>query len=444
MRRFVTYLYEYDKGKRGKNCGFVRIDVREGEVQMEVHMRNCLRCGEKGTIYILVEENDEIFGIEVGTIAVSNGREERTLSFREKNIEESEFEFDEIIGIGIRCENGAYFASNWEDEDYEALTWGNFPIVHSQKRPPSSEDVRPMPIPSEMENEIMFPRTETQIQVPMKDTNETISPMLSNQKHINFMPSQPQSIELIENEKLYQENPNFIQSEKATENVSHMSMPLSPEDIETNQTQDTATMSCSNIEKENTNMQQYDESETEIDNNCESQQKEMQNISKSQKPWWYAQMEALLENEIFSESPSTKPSYREIPNIQPADCFVQTPMEQPTTKICSYQKITVSDIRNLPSPNWYLCNNNFLLHGFFNYDYLVIKKEKSENREKFYLGVPGVFEKQEKAMAMMFGFPFFETCSPEEFDTQQEFEQKEKPKEPQEGDFGCWYLVLNL
>ena len=146
MRRFITYLYEYDRGNRGKNCGFVRVDVREREVQMEVNMRNCLRCGEKGTIYILVKNQDEILGIEMATLPIINGKGERTISFETKNIKESGYRFEQIIGIAIRCENGGYLASNWRDEEYEALTWGNFSMIYPKEMTPSPEE-KPMPIP---------------------------------------------------------------------------------------------------------------------------------------------------------------------------------------------------------------------------------------------------------------------------------------------------------
>lgn len=420
MRRFVTYLYEYDKGNRGKNCGFVRIDVREGEVQMEVHMRNCLRCGEKGTIYILVEDEKQIFGIEMGDVAVSNGRGERTLQFDENNMEESGYEFDEIIGIAIRCENGGYLASNWKDEDYEALTWGNFSIAHSSMIPPSSEEVRPMPI-----------------QLPLQEENENITePMQPWDETENSVNSSG---------ALFRQDTEMIYSQEELESSISSSTPVNSE-----------------MKKSERNMSPYNERENENTANLsskdiiksttaqnagshlESMSKQKEKDVKPQIPWWRAQMASLLQADIIANSQTQDLSRQRSKTVPQTDCFVQTPAENLSPKICSYQKITVADIRNLPSPNWYLCNNNFLLHGFFNYDYLIIKKEKADNREKFYLGVPGVFEKQEKAMAMMFGFPYFESCSPEELDRQQEFEQIEKEKEPKEGDFGCWYLVLNI
>ena len=37
-KRFVSYLYEYDNRKKGKNRGFVRVEVRNHQCCLELHM----------------------------------------------------------------------------------------------------------------------------------------------------------------------------------------------------------------------------------------------------------------------------------------------------------------------------------------------------------------------------------------------------------------------
>ena len=32
MRRFITYIYEYEQGNRGRNTGFIRTDLREKQL----------------------------------------------------------------------------------------------------------------------------------------------------------------------------------------------------------------------------------------------------------------------------------------------------------------------------------------------------------------------------------------------------------------------------
>ena len=68
--------------------------------------------------------------------------------------------------------------------------------------------------------------------------------------------------------------------------------------------------------------------------------------------------------------------------------------------------IELKDLRELPRKYWYLGNNSFLLHGFFNYRYLVLGKLEED---KWFIGVPGIYQQQERVMAAIFGFPEFMT-----------------------------------
>ncbi len=113
----------------------------------------------------------------------------------------------------------------------------------------------------------------------------------------------------------------------------------------------------------------------------------------------------------------------------------------------TYRKIQLDEIRELPSPNWHLANNSFLVHGLWNYGYLVLKTVVEENETKLYLGVPGVFEKPEMVMAVVFGFSEFEAIPSqmieESMETENRFSNIEKNQEPKSGDFGCWFVELH-
>ena len=67
-------------------------------------------------------------------------------------------------------------------------------------------------------------------------------------------------------------------------------------------------------------------------------------------------------------------------------------------------QLELKDLRSLPKKYWYLGNNSFLLHGFFNYRYLLLGRTAEE---RWFLGVPGVYQRQERVMAAIFGFPEF-------------------------------------
>lgn len=68
-----------------------------------------------------------------------------------------------------------------------------------------------------------------------------------------------------------------------------------------------------------------------------------------------------------------------------------------------YVKIEPGDFIILQSKYQHLVNNSFLLHGFYNYRYVILGRE-----DDYYLGVPGVYYKREKMVALMFGFEAFE------------------------------------
>lgn len=70
-----------------------------------------------------------------------------------------------------------------------------------------------------------------------------------------------------------------------------------------------------------------------------------------------------------------------------------------------YLRLEPKDFVILQEKYQHLVNNSFLLHGFYNYRYVILGKEKGD---VYYLGVPGVFYEKEKMVALMFGFEAFD------------------------------------
>ncbi len=93
-------------------------------------------------------------------------------------------------------------------------------------------------------------------------------------------------------------------------------------------------------------------------------------------------------------------------------------------------QLELKDLRSLPKKYWYLGNNSFLLHGFFNYRYLVLGRTAEE---RWFLGVPGVYQRQERVMAAIFGFPEFFAAGPGG--------ERGDGREPV-NHFGCWVRYI--
>lgn len=103
----------------------------------------------------------------------------------------------------------------------------------------------------------------------------------------------------------------------------------------------------------------------------------------------------------------------------------QTPV-QVNDEVSAVQ-IELSDLRELPKNYWYLGNNSFLLHGFFNYHHLLFGRLP---KGKWFIGVPGIYARQERVMASVFGFPEFMHIG------------EARQGAPREKQQGIWYHVL--
>ena len=138
---------------------------------------------------------------------------------------------------------------------------------------------------------------------------------------------------------------------------------------------------------------------------------------------------AQFDRESDNELRATElPARNFFPQYQWKDIWEQFLKSHPASMPFSEKNITcikieLKDIRELPRKYWYLGNNSFLLHGFFNYRYLVLGKIEEDNEDKWFLGVPGIYQNQERVMAIIFGFPEF---MPEQVENR----------------FGCWYRFI--
>lgn len=96
---------------------------------------------------------------------------------------------------------------------------------------------------------------------------------------------------------------------------------------------------------------------------------------------------------------------------------------------CEILTIKPQDIGLLPRDAWVFGNNSFLLHGYYNYRYLILARLNTEGTPRYLLGVPGHYYSNERYMASMFGFPNFVLS-------------KDQPME--DGRFGFWYTDIKV
>ncbi len=93
-----------------------------------------------------------------------------------------------------------------------------------------------------------------------------------------------------------------------------------------------------------------------------------------------------------------------------------------------YLRMKPEDFVVLTQEFYPLSSNSFLLHGYYNYNHVILCREVKQREEKYYIGVPGNFYPKEKQVAVLFGF--------------ESFEGKEEPAK--NGDFGYYMIRVQI
>lgn len=334
MKRFVTYIYAYEEQKKGNNIGFAKVEIRGGELRMEIHLRGVYAAQGECRVYLFRENAGNMEGIPIGTMTLGNGSGDFGVVLKAGQIRESPFGIADMEGIFLLAADDYIFMSRWKEGAPLTVDTAHF---REWTREPVQKGAS---------------------QADAAKTEEKMA-----ETDIAESAAKADGIDIAEAERKIPgidiaETPGKISSvEKATETRT-------------------------------------DEKE--------------ENVQATEIPM----------RNVFPEY-----DWNEIWESLCRERKLLAPLEDRDARCI---QIELKDLRELPKKYWYLGNNSFLLHGFFNYRYLVVGKT-GENR--WFLGVPGIYQRQERVMAAIFGFPeFLAAAVPGE---------KGEEEEPVNR-FGCW------
>ena len=285
MKRFVTYLYQYDRGIRCKNTGFIKADVRDDSYRMEIQVRGLGSCTGRAQVFFLICDNDSI-GIPAGEFNLCQGNGSLKLKGLTHHLGQSTYHIHQVAAIVIRYGSGKLLISCWKEKVPDSVYTGKFTVWEKT-------------VSKELSKEPT--REETTYEKPACEEPACEEPACEK----------PACKTCKASEECPQTEPPILMKENVSGEETHPEREETPED-------------------------------------------------KAQ---------------------------------------------------VSYRKIAIADIHSLPKKNWYLCNNSFLIHGFFNYHYLMLKTVEKDGDTAYYLGVPGVYEQPEYMMALLFGFRDFEPAT---------------------------------
>lgn len=447
--RLISYIYAYEGGIKGKNTGFAKLETRGTSCRIQVSVRRVFAGGSPIGVYLLAGQEE----IRIGTLFVRGGNGEFRAVVNCENIEGSGCNMEECCGLTLHETDSAWraYTTIWEDavahaaeveladvtaekvREQEAEKEGatrklaenvsgevNSASVGKEKLDEASELTRS----GEMESQDTSTETEKKETVNINETD--------------FGISQPQP------EKLEDSNLEIFEDTETMEAVPDISETSDHQEAEV--VQETQTETPQESFQESTQEVQTETPKESFQESYQEAQTEARRKD-SQESTREVRKEALPDSPPDHQE-AFQPGSQNQKQPQP-DSSKEFPKEDPAESLwnrlrAAYPKVTAfecadgceilvikpQDIGLLPRENWVYGNNSFLLHGYYNYRYLILARlGKPGERGRYILGVPGHYGNNEKYMAAMFGFDRF---------------VRSTRQPPRDSRFGYWYTDLNF
>ena len=447
--RLISYIYAYEGGIKGKNTGFAKLETRGTSCRIQVSVRRVFAGGSPIGVYLLAGQEE----IRIGTLFVRGGNGEFRAVVNCENIEGSGCNMEECCGLTLHETDSAWraYTTIWEDAVAHAAEVELADVTAEKVREQEAEkeeatrklaenvtgEVNSASVGKEKLDEASELTRSGEME--SQDTStETEKKDAVNINETDFGISQPQP------EKLEDSNLEIFEDTETMEAVLDISETSDHQEAEVVQEAQTETPQESSQEstqevQTETPKESFQESNQEAQ--TEARRKDSQESTRE------------VRKEALSDSPpdhqeAFQPGSQNQKQPQP-DSSKEFPKEDPAESLwnrlrAAYPKVTAfecadgceilvikpQDIGLLPRENWVYGNNSFLLHGYYNYRYLILARlGKPGERGRYILGVPGHYGNNEKYMAAMFGFDRF---------------VRSTRQPPRDSRFGYWYTDLNF
>ena len=118
-QRLVSYIYSYPEGVKGRNVGFAKALVHQGQFKLSISLRGVKTDSpEMFGIYMMVTDSGYRL-IKLGECLVKMGQMEYSGVFNPDNINDTGYSFRDICGLAVAREDARYdcMLSMWKDED---------------------------------------------------------------------------------------------------------------------------------------------------------------------------------------------------------------------------------------------------------------------------------------------------------------------------------------
>ena len=429
-KRIVSYLYYYGNREKKNNVGYVRMERKDRICKVTIHMRSINSNDKKLGVYFFYREKEQLVGISLGTMVIKKGVGEFRKVMEAQVTKDLQVTLEEMGGIILYENNEHFFATQWDDEFIDIMNfyiadknnenkWDWEHIKESEEL--KAADLMEVEIQEiEKEEKEQEEKLEENFEMDSREKEEENFMLEKNENKENLRTENEKNEEEISDikEKEYLKN-NLKEQERRQEIESHSRILKINEAIEnfsrrTNQKLQNSNIMNNQIERNHT----YENVKEDNDNMQYSGMMERGYMDKKSESGWRQQVKNQ-QRKLERKIELAEKLFQKFPQIEICN--------QDVFQKCV--KIEPQDIGNFPMETWILANNSFLLHGYYQYRYLIFALYFNEKQWEYVIGVPGIYEPKEQFMAEMFGFGKF--CPTNQKDTKM-------------GTFGYWYQAIHL
>ena len=361
-KRFIAYFYEYIDGKRQKNAGFAKVELRNGMWRLLFRLNTGILLDQPIQVYGFVRVDKLLLGVPMGRIHPDRQNMEDWAYRANAPIGENGYGLEDLSGIHIMDGSGRSIWTVWDDEQLQPEHF----VLELPKAEPSEEEQENTEselMQAELEGRIeavtpmvVLPEEQSNESVREEQSEEVMQESIAGEQREARMQEEPNENEGVMQESLGEEpseNEGLMQErleEEPSENEGFMQTCMPRE----GQVRDDFRENTPIVEKRD------EEKETGV------------------------RLDAM--SELFQIRSHVQP----FTDTELTDCVMILPC----------------DITRLQQEKWQVGRSSFLQHGFYQYRHLLLGiMEDGE----YVLGVPGIQNSQEQYMARMFGFEHFKS-----------------------------------
>lgn len=144
-RRMICYLYEYIRGEKGQNVGYIRLEQRGEQCRVQLQMRMG-RVKTLPEVQFFKKRTSGMYILPVGSVQEQKGQWVYRLEGESGHLQGTDHSLEEMDGMILPIDENCYYASSWNLETIPMGEREPFPEAtangEEQKRKTTEEEIK--------------------------------------------------------------------------------------------------------------------------------------------------------------------------------------------------------------------------------------------------------------------------------------------------------------